>query len=59
MPMLLSRRTLVGASASLPLTATHAQFRVEVSGVGLTQIPFAVALLIGADASPVDLGGIV
>jgi len=59
MSMLLSRRSLLSASALLPLSAAHAQFRVEVSGVGLTQIPFAIASFKGADAIPVDLASIV
>ncbi|MBY0466415.1 MAG: Tol-Pal system beta propeller repeat protein TolB [Burkholderiales bacterium] len=59
MPMSLSRRALVGATALLPLSAAHAQFRVEVSGVGLTQIPFAIAPFKGADVAPADLGSIV
>jgi TolB protein len=57
--MSLSRRALVGATVLLPLSVAHAQFRVEVSGVGLTQIPFAIAPLKGVDAAPVDLAGIV
>ncbi|PIW10332.1 MAG: translocation protein TolB, partial [Comamonadaceae bacterium CG17_big_fil_post_rev_8_21_14_2_50_60_13] len=30
----------------------HAQFRVEVSGVGLTQLPISFAPFKGQDASP-------
>jgi TolB protein len=36
-----------------------AQFRVEVSGVGLTQIPVAVASFRGDDAAPQKIGSIV
>jgi len=59
MPMSLSRRTLLGAAALMPLTGAHAQFRVEVSGVGLTQLPFSIAPFKGADALPQDLVAIV
>lgn len=37
----------------------YAQFRVEVSGVGLTQIPIAVASFRGDDAAPQKIGSIV
>jgi len=57
--MSLSRRTLLGAAALMPLTGAHAQFRVEVSGVGLTQLPFSIAPFKGADALPQDLVAIV
>ena len=45
----------------LVLTAfsTFAQFRVEVSGVGLTQVPIAVAPFRGDDVSPQKMGSIV
>ena len=36
-----------------------AQFRVEVSGVGLTQLPIAVSKFLGDDASPQKIGAIV
>lgn len=36
-----------------------AQFRVEVTGVGLTQLPIAIAAFKGEDASPQKLGAIV
>ena len=36
-----------------------AQFRVEVSGVGLTQLPIAVATFRGDDASPQKIGAII
>jgi TolB protein len=55
----LSRRSLIGAAALLPLTAAHAQFRVEVAGVGLTQLPFSIAAFKGADALPQDVVAIV
>ncbi len=48
--------------ALLPLSfslSTKAQFRVEVSGVGLTQLPIAVAAFKGDEASPQKIGAIV
>ncbi len=42
--------------ASLP---AWAQFRVEISGVGVTQLPIAVASFKGDDASPQKIGAIV
>ena len=42
----------------LPLAAL-AQFRVEISGVGVTQQPLAVAAFRGDDASPQKIGAIV
>jgi TolB protein len=36
-----------------------AQFRVEVSGVGLTQLPIAVATFRGDDAAPQKMGAII
>lgn len=39
--------------------AAAAQFRVEVSGVGLTQLPVAVAAFRGDDVSPQKMGAIV
>ena len=36
-----------------------AQFKVEVSGVGLTQLPIAVATFRGDDASPQKIGAII
>lgn len=39
--------------------SASAQFRVEVSGVGLTQIPIAVAIFRGDDVAPQKIGSIV
>jgi TolB protein len=41
-PVHLSRRGLLGAAAAFGLTPTLAQFRVEISGVGGTQLPIAI-----------------
>ncbi len=57
-----SRRTGLQAAtlavAALPLAAL-AQFRVEISGVGVTQQPIAVAAFRGDDAAPQKIGAIV
>jgi TolB protein len=41
------------------MSAAMAQFRVEVSGVGLTQIPFAIASFKGGEQAPQDLASII
>ena len=43
----------------LTCISSFAQFRVEVSGVGLTQVPIAVVAFKGDDASPQKIGSIV
>ena len=58
---LLSRRTVVslltaGTFSSMP---AFAQFRVEVSGVGMTQLPIAIAPFRGEAQSPQKIGSIV
>jgi TolB protein len=53
------RRTLIAALAASPLAPAFAQFRVEVSGVGLTQLPIALAPFKGEDASPQKISAIV
>ncbi|MDR6535557.1 TolB protein [Variovorax soli] len=53
------RRTLIAALAVSPLAPAFAQFRVEVSGVGLTQLPIALAPFRGEDASPQKISAIV
>jgi TolB protein len=45
--------------AGLTCLPALAQFRVEVSGVGLTQLPIAVAPFRGEDAAPQKIGAIV
>ncbi len=54
-----ARRGLVAAMAASPLIPALAQFRVEVSGVGLTQLPIALAPFKGQDASPQKISAIV
>lgn len=48
--------TLIGAMAATP---AFAQFRVEVSGVGLTQVPIAVVPFRGQDQAPQKISAIV
>ena len=42
-----------------PLSDAHAQFRVEVSGVGLTQFPFSIVNFRGNDAASQNIAAIV
>jgi len=60
----LQRRSVLGLVSSLPLltlplTSAHAQFRVEVAGVGLTQFPFSVVGFRGNDAASENVAAIV
>jgi len=58
-PALWRRRQIVGllgAAAALP---AWAQFRVEVTGVGLTQLPFAIAPFRGDAQAPQKIAAIV
>lgn len=59
---LFQRRSAIGliATTVLPFTLpAAAQFRVEVSGVGLTQLPIAVAAFKGETQAPQKIGAIV
>jgi len=57
----LRRRTLVSllVASAVPVPPAFAQFRVEVSGVGLTQLPIAVAAFRGDAQAPQKIGSIV
>ncbi|MES2511046.1 MAG: Tol-Pal system beta propeller repeat protein TolB [Pseudomonadota bacterium] len=58
----LQRRTLIScaaAGAAYAAIPALAQFRVEVSGVGLTQLPIAVATFKGEAQAPQKIGAIV
>lgn len=56
----LDRRHLVGATAlALALPPALAQFRVEVSGIGVTQLPIAVAAFRGEASAPQKISAIV
>ncbi len=53
------KRIFLGALLALGCLSANAQFRVEVSGVGLTQLPIAIATFRGDDASPQKIGAII
>lgn len=53
------RRNLIAGAAALFGLPAFAQFRVEVSGVGLTQMPIAVATFRGETQAPQKIGAIV
>jgi len=57
-PSSLSRRTVISLLAA-GLSPAFAQFRVEVSGVGLTQLPVAIASFRGEAQAPQKIGSIV
>jgi TolB protein len=57
--MLTSRRQAIALGVSALNFPAWAQFRVEISGVGVTQLPIAMAAFKGEDASPQKVGGIV
>ena len=54
-----SRRTVVAALASSPIVPALAQFRVDVAGVGLTQMPIALVPFKGEESSPQKISEIV
>ena len=54
-----SRRLLMAAMASLAAAPALAQFRVEVSGVGMTQLPIAIAPFRDEAQSPQKIASIV
>lgn len=56
-----SRRLVLAGLLAAPfgLSPALAQFRVEVSGVGMTQLPIAVAAFRGDEQAPQKLGAIV
>jgi TolB protein len=58
---LLNRRILLSlmAAGSFAATPAFAQFRVEVSGVGMTQVPVAIAPFKGEAQAPQKIGSIV
>ena len=56
---LASRRSLLTALAATPVFPALAQFRVEVTGVGLTQIPIALPAFRGEEAAPQKISQIV
>ncbi|MEZ2740763.1 Tol-Pal system beta propeller repeat protein TolB [Comamonas jiangduensis] len=54
-----SRRTLLAAMAATPVLPALAQFRVEVTGVGLTQLPIALPAFRGEDGAPQKISQII
>ncbi len=58
-PLLPLRRQVLAAILSLPAVPALAQFRVEVTGVGLTQLPIALAPFRGEAQSPQRISAIV
>lgn len=54
-----SRRLLLAGLLAAPLAPAFAQFRVEVSGVGMTQLPIAIAPFRGEAQSPQKISAIV
>jgi TolB protein len=55
----IARRSVVAALAAFPAIPALAQFRVEVSGVGLTQLPIALVPFKGEGGSPQKISAIV
>src|SRR6478735_1953335 len=53
------RRALLAGLLAAPLGLAHAQFRVEVTGVGLTQLPIAIAPFRGEAEAPQKIAAIV
>lgn len=55
----MNRRIFFWLAMCLASSSTLAQFRVEVSGVGLTQVPLAIVPFRGDDTAPQKIGAIV
>jgi TolB protein len=53
------RRTFLGTAAAVLALPAAAQFRVEINGVGATQLPIAIAHFRGEADSPQPIGAIV
>jgi TolB protein len=58
-PLSWPRRRFIGALAAAAAAPAAAQFRVEITGIGGTQIPVAVAAFRDEDKSPVPVSPIV
>ena len=54
-----SRRAVLGTLAAASAAPALAQFRVEVTGVGLTQLPIAIAQFKGEGAAPQKISAII
>lgn len=55
----MSIRFLLFLASALLSLGVHAQFRVEVSGIGMTQVPVAIAIFRGDDSAPQKIGAVV
>src|SRR5437588_420203 len=53
------RREMAALIGGLAVSPAFAQFRVEVTGVGLTQVPIAIVPFRGQDAAPQKIAAIV
>lgn len=58
-PRIESRRLVLGGLLAGAFAPALAQFRVEVTGVGMTQLPIAVAAFRGDDTAPQKMAAIV
>jgi TolB protein len=56
---MLTRRTLLGAAAAGIAVPAGAQFRVEISGVGATQLPIAIPRFRDEDKAPQPVSAII
>ncbi|ROZ68609.1 Tol-Pal system protein TolB [Ramlibacter sp. WS9] len=56
---MMKRRTCVAGLLLAPVAGAWAQFRVEVTGVGLTQLPIAIAPFRGESAAPQKIAAII
>jgi len=54
-----TRRSLLAALAATPALPALAQFRVEVTGVGLTQLPIALPVFKGEEGAPQKISQII
>ena len=57
--MSMNRRSCLASLVAAPAWPAFAQFRVEVSGVGMTQLPISLAAFRGEDRSPEKISNIV
>jgi TolB protein len=53
------RRSFLGAAAAALALPAAAQFRVEINGVGATQLPIAIAVFRGEDTAPQPISQII
>lgn len=56
---MMSKRFFLVVAAALVCLPAWAQFRVEVSGIGMTQMPIAIGAFRGEDSAPQKVGAIV